>query len=69
MHVDNNDRYLLKILLAGCNEAIARKWCRLEPPTTKDGNSEMEILTHRLRTQEELYKLGKMDILHFVTHL
>ncbi|XP_054872348.1 LINE-1 retrotransposable element ORF2 protein isoform X1 [Amphiprion ocellaris] len=57
--VNKNDRYLLKILLAACKKAITKKWCKLEPPTINDwlqivsGILEMEILTHRLRTQEE----------------
>lgn len=57
--INKSDKYLLKILLAACKKAITKKWFKSDPPTTQDwikivnGIFEMEILTHRLRTQEE----------------
>uniref|UniRef100_A0A671XN45 Reverse transcriptase domain-containing protein n=1 Tax=Sparus aurata TaxID=8175 RepID=A0A671XN45_SPAAU len=53
------DRYLLKILLAACKKAITRKWYKPDPPTQDDWLKivneiyVMELLTHKIRTQEE----------------
>lgn len=54
------DRYLLKIVLAACKKAITRKWHRTDPPTQQDWKKivsdiyVMEMLTHKVRTQEEV---------------
>lgn len=54
-----DDRYLLKILLAACKKAITKRWYKPDPPTQNEwlkivrGIHDMELLTHRIRSQEQ----------------
>lgn len=52
--VSKEDRYLLKMMLAACNKANARKWYKLDPPAPGEWMEivneieMMEQLTHQI---------------------
>ena len=70
--ISNNDKYLLKIIIATAKKAITRKWLNTDPPTIEDWikvtkeTERLERLTFMLRLQPELYfaRWGKWSRLY-----